>query len=150
MKLLTSHQFLAAIQILPKRSYRSSNLVFAQIFFKKCVFGKKLGPFYCYSGEKQHLWWHFGDMDLSKYSDILLFMRRVTCSVDRVRFYSNFWRTSLKFLQAISASSSRGFLYYVLALEFWTFVRSLLDSQLLAKSQTLHYQITSAEKQATK
>jgi len=56
----------------------------------------------------------------------------------------------MQFLRAISASSSRGFTYYVLALEFRTFDRSLLDSQLLAKSQTLQYLITSAEKQATK
>jgi len=56
----------------------------------------------------------------------------------------------MQFLQAINSSSSRGFLYYVLALEFRTFDRSLLDSQSLAKSQTLHYQITSADKQATK
>jgi len=56
----------------------------------------------------------------------------------------------VQFLQAINALSSRGFLYYVLALEFWTFDRSLLNSQSLAKSQTLQYLITSADKQATK
>jgi len=37
----------------------------------------------------------------------------------------------------------------ILALEFGTFDCSLLDSQLLAKSQILQDQITSADKQAT-
>jgi hypothetical protein len=49
-------------------------------------------------------------------------------------------------LQAIYTLSSRGFLYYIVALEFRTFDRSLLDSQLLAKSQILQEQITSADK----
>jgi hypothetical protein len=51
----------------------------------------------------------------------------------------------LQLLQAISTLSSRGFLYYVLALEFGTF-----DCSLLAKSQILQDQIASADKQATK
>jgi len=56
----------------------------------------------------------------------------------------------LQFLQAINTLSSRGFLYYVLALEFGTFDRSLLDSQLLARSQILQNQVGSADEQATK
>jgi hypothetical protein len=54
------------------------------------------------------------------------------------------------FLQAIATLSSRGFLSYVLALEFLMFDHSLLDNQLLAKSQILHHQTTSADKQAAK
>ena len=40
--------------------------------------------------------------------------------------------------------------YPILVLEFRTFDRSLLDSQLLAKSQILQDQIASVDKQATK
>jgi hypothetical protein len=46
--------------------------------------------------------------------------------------------------------SLHGFPYYILALEFRMFDRLLLDSQLLAKSQILQDQITSADKRATK
>jgi hypothetical protein len=60
------------------------------------------------------------------------------------------FEAGVQFLQAINALSSRGFLYYVLALEFWTFDRSLLDGQLLTKSRILQYLITSANKQTTK
>jgi len=56
----------------------------------------------------------------------------------------------LAILQAISTLSSRSFPYYVLALKFWTFGRPLPDTQLLAKSQILQDQITSADKQASK
>jgi len=56
----------------------------------------------------------------------------------------------LQFLQAISTLSSRRLLYYVLAPEFRLFDCSLLDSQVLGKSQILHDQIASADKEATK